>query len=72
MTFIEDEFANDRTNWWVANPAGVAAMLRSSGLRILAEPGHEIYLCAPDPDHPSCITTWDAAEFLAATGQTAA
>jgi len=50
MAFIEHRLADDPTNWWAANHAGVEAMLRSSGLRIEARPGHEIYLCAPDPD----------------------
>jgi tRNA (mo5U34)-methyltransferase len=49
MAFIEHRFAGDPTNWWVANHAGVEAMLRSSGLRVVARPGHEMYLCAPDP-----------------------
>jgi tRNA (mo5U34)-methyltransferase len=49
MAFIEHRFAGDPTNWWVPNHAGVEAMLRSSGLRILARPAHEIYLCEPDP-----------------------
>ena len=48
MAFIEHRLAGDPTNWWAANHAGVEAMLRSSGLRIEARPGHEIYLCAPD------------------------
>ena len=34
MAFIEHRFSGDPTNWWVANHAGVEAMLRSSGLRI--------------------------------------
>ena len=49
MAFIEHRFSDDPTNWWVANHAGVEAMLRSSGLRVTARPGHEIYLCEPDP-----------------------
>lgn len=49
MAFIEHRFSGDQTNWWVANRAGVEAMLRSSGLRIAARPAHEIYLCEPDP-----------------------
>ena len=49
MAFIEHRFSNDPTNWWVANHAGVLAMLRSSGFRVKAQPGHEIYLCEPDP-----------------------
>jgi tRNA (mo5U34)-methyltransferase len=50
MAFIEHRFSNDPTNWWVANHAGVEAMLRSSGLRVTARPADEIYLCEPDPD----------------------
>jgi tRNA (mo5U34)-methyltransferase len=48
MAFVEQRFSNDPTNWWIANHAGVEAMLRSSGLRVKARPGHEIYLCEPD------------------------
>jgi tRNA (mo5U34)-methyltransferase len=49
MAFIEHCFSNDPTNWWVANHAGVEAMLRSAGLRITARPADEIYLCELDP-----------------------
>jgi tRNA (mo5U34)-methyltransferase len=49
MAFIEHSFSGDPTNWWVANHAGVEAMLRSSGLRVTARPAGEIYLCEPDP-----------------------
>lgn len=49
MAFIEHCCSNDPTNWWVANRAGVEAMLRSSGLRVTARPADEIYLCEPDP-----------------------
>jgi len=48
MAFIEHRFSGDATNWWVANHAGVEAMLRSSGLRVVQRPAHEIYLCEPD------------------------
>jgi tRNA (mo5U34)-methyltransferase len=48
MAFIEHRFAGDPTNWWLANHAGVEAMLRSSGLRVIARPGDEMYLCEPD------------------------
>jgi tRNA (mo5U34)-methyltransferase len=69
MAFLERRFHNDPTNWWVPNHAGVQAMLRSSGLRVTGHPGQEIYLCEPDPDNPSCVTTWDLAEILSATGR---
>ena len=68
MAFFEHDFARDRTNWWAPNHSCVEAMLRSSGLQVLAQPGHEIYICAPDLARPSCITTWNTLEFLAATG----
>jgi tRNA (mo5U34)-methyltransferase len=48
MAFIEHRFSGDATNWWVANHAGVEAMLRSSGLRVVQRPAHEIYFCEPD------------------------
>jgi tRNA (mo5U34)-methyltransferase len=69
MAFIEHRFANDPTNWWAPNHAGVEAMLRASGMRVTERLGHEIYLAEPDPHHPSCMTTWNKDEFLSATGQ---
>ncbi len=45
MAFIEHELAGDPTNWWVANEAAVEAMVRTTGLRVLARPGHEMWLC---------------------------
>lgn len=68
MAFFEHEFAGDRTNWWAPNHACVEAMLRSSGLRVLCRPAHEVYLCEPDRDNPSAATAWDSDEFEAATG----
>lgn len=50
MAFIEHCLAGDPTNWWAPNHAGVEAILRSSGMRIEARPGHEIYLCTPADD----------------------
>ncbi|RJQ87558.1 MAG: TIGR04290 family methyltransferase [Desulfobacteraceae bacterium] len=47
MAFIEHKMAGDPTNWWVANHAGVTAMLRSSGMRVIENPAEEIYICEP-------------------------
>jgi tRNA (mo5U34)-methyltransferase len=69
MAFLEHHFAGDPTNWWAPNHAAVEAMLRSSGMRIIERPGHEIYLAEPDPNRPACISSWNRAEFLSATGQ---
>jgi tRNA (mo5U34)-methyltransferase len=45
MHFIERRFADDWTNWWAPNAACSAAMLRSAGFAIEAQPEPEVYLC---------------------------
>jgi len=67
MAFIENQLAGDRTNWWVPNSACVKALLRSSGMRIVREPAHEIYWCEADPSARSNMWTWNAEEYSAAT-----
>jgi tRNA (mo5U34)-methyltransferase len=47
MFFIEHSYANDPTNWWVPNRAAAEAMLRSSGLEIVAHPEQETWVCIP-------------------------
>lgn len=69
MAFLENGFAGDPTNWWAPSHAGCEAMLRSAGMRVVRRPGHEFYLCEPDPERPSCVATWNAAELRSATGQ---
>jgi tRNA (mo5U34)-methyltransferase len=68
MAFIEHRLAGDPTNWWAPNHAGVEAMLRSSGLRIEARPGHEIYLCVPDAQAAAAARAVYASQFDSATG----
>ena len=68
LAFLEHHFACDPTNWWAPNHAAVMAMLRSSGMRVSDRPHAELYLCEPDPASPSAVHSWDADEFLAATG----
>ncbi|MGH9533902.1 MAG: TIGR04290 family methyltransferase [Terriglobales bacterium] len=50
MTFIEHSFAGDPTNWWIPNPAAAAGLLRSAGLRIVAQPEAEIWICELTPE----------------------
>ena len=45
LHFIEQRYAGDPTNWWVPNAACSAAMLRSAGFDILANPESEVWLC---------------------------
>ena len=47
MAFVERRLAEDETNWWVPNVAGVEAMARSAGLEPQALPAHEVWLCRP-------------------------
>ncbi|MDK1389182.1 TIGR04290 family methyltransferase [Sinorhizobium sp. 8-89] len=44
LFFVEHRFADDPTNWFIPNRAGVEAMLRSSGFVIEANPEREVYL----------------------------
>jgi tRNA (mo5U34)-methyltransferase len=71
LSFIEHTFAGDGTNWWAPNHAAVEAMLRSTGLRVTARPGHEMYLCEPDAE--LARRAWPRGEgrgeLLAATGR---
>jgi tRNA (mo5U34)-methyltransferase len=52
MAFIEGQLEEDPTNWWAPSHACVEAMVRAAGFRVVAHPGHEIYLCEPDAREP--------------------
>ena len=45
MHFIEHRYSGDPTNWWAPNRACSAAMLRSAGFDILANPDPEVFVC---------------------------
>jgi tRNA (mo5U34)-methyltransferase len=47
MYFVEHEYANDPTNWWIPNASACEAMLRSSGLEIVSHPESETWICEP-------------------------
>ncbi len=68
MAFIEHRLANDPTNWWAPNRACLEAMARSCGMSVIDHPADEMLLLEPDPQNPSCTTTWNREEFLTATG----
>jgi len=44
LFFVEHRFADDPTNWFIPNRAGVEALLRSAGFEIKAHPEREVYL----------------------------
>jgi len=70
MAFIEHRLAGDETNWWAPNHAGLEAMLRSSGMNVIARPAHEIYICTPNPRSDSGAPSWSEREYSAATRAT--
>jgi tRNA (mo5U34)-methyltransferase len=45
LHFIEHEYANDWTNWWVPNAACSAAMLRAAGFQVIEHPETDVFLC---------------------------
>ena len=52
MQFVERSFAGDPTNWWVPNAPCMAAMLRSAGFVVEANPEPEVYVCRVGPRGP--------------------
>jgi tRNA (mo5U34)-methyltransferase len=71
MAFIEHSFVGDPTNWWAPNHAGVEAMLRSTGMRVVNRPGHEMYICEPETQRTSWFRENGIAELDCATHRTA-
>ena len=45
MSFVEESFAGDPTNWWIPNRACSAALLRSAGFAIESNPEEEVFVC---------------------------
>ena len=45
LHFVERQYANDWTNWWVPNRACAEAMLRASGFSIETRAEDEVYIC---------------------------
>jgi tRNA (mo5U34)-methyltransferase len=52
MFFVEHEYSNDPTNWWIPNRACAEAMLRSAGFEILQHPEDEVFVCRHVEIHP--------------------
>ena len=48
MHFIEKNYSQDPTNWWIPNRACAEAVLRSAGFRIESMPEAEVFVCRCD------------------------
>lgn len=68
MSFIENSFAGDPTNWWVPNNAAVKAMIRTAGFEITDIPIEETYICKRIKEK-GVLKSWNKSEFLSATGK---
>lgn len=66
MAFIEGTFAGDPTNWWIPNRSAIYAMLRSSGLKIIAEPEQETFVC--EADLATAVSPFAEADYHAVRG----
>ena len=69
LAFVEKSFAGDPTNWWIANRSAAAALLRSAGLDIIAQPEREIFLCRPGEHSAAELNPGNPFELQHATGQ---
>ena len=65
LHFVEREYANDWTNWWIPNRACSEAMLRAAGFRIEARPAEDIMICRRDAVPYS---QWEAGAVYPARG----
>jgi len=48
MHFVENEYSDDPTNWWIPNRACAEAVLRSAGFKIESNPEDEVFICRCD------------------------
>ena len=48
LIFIENEFHNDKTNWWIPNQPAMISLIRNAGLKISAKPGWNAFVCEPE------------------------
>ena len=48
MHFVENEYSQDPTNWWIPNRACAEAVLRSAGFKIESVPEAEVFICRCD------------------------
>ena len=68
MAFIENKLNGDPTNWWAPNTSAIEALLRTCGLQVIAQPGHELFICQVSPEKPSVNKQWNRSEYLSAIG----
>lgn len=48
LVFLEAQYNEESTNWWIPNLTGIEAMVRSAGLRVIDRPHPHIIIAAPE------------------------
>jgi tRNA (mo5U34)-methyltransferase len=48
LSFVENLYNSDPTNWWLPNFTALAAMVRSAGLKILSRPHPHVIIAEPE------------------------
>lgn len=48
LAFVEHLYNADPTNWWIPNPAALAALVRSAGLGIVGRPHPQVIVAEPE------------------------
>lgn len=59
LSFVEESFAGDPTNWWIPNRPCSAALLRSAGFAIESNPEEEVFVCRRQP-RPETLAAYPA------------
>lgn len=57
MLFIENDYNGDPTNWWIPNYQGLAALVRSAGLKIIERPHSELIIAEPEISFGKVVLT---------------
>jgi|SRR5579884_2810794 tRNA (mo5U34)-methyltransferase len=48
LTFVEELYRGDPTNWWLPNFSALPAMMRSAGLRVIGRPHPHVLIAEPE------------------------
>ncbi len=69
LSFVEEKYSDDQTNWFVPNHAAVKAMLRSTGFDRIERVSHEVYFCYAPIGGVEMNRAWPTGEWSSATRQ---
>lgn len=59
MSFIENSYLGDYSNWWIPNESCCYALIRDAGMKIVASPEKGMYICEPNENIKKIILKHD-------------